>query len=324
MFVVVLFLGVEHVHLASAAPIGKAGYSVQLVSNSVVGPSSGLVLRDGDLFLGEGFLPGYSNQNVVRLSPAAPGAAKTTYATGLYIPDEVAFRPDGVLFVVERYAATPGIYTVPVGGGVASLFLDFPTGGLTYPTGIIFGPDGALYVQDASADFMTGYIKVFDPYSAGPPSSILTDPFPGSGMENSTLEGIAFDSGGNMYNARVDISQIDVYQPATGTWTSFTYPMMEEPIGIGIGPVLGQDGEFIYAANWHCVTRSRLDGSECIEVASGFLNTMGVAVDSNGRVFVGDNSDDAVYVLVIPEPASIAVLALGATALLIAKRRYSV
>jgi sugar lactone lactonase YvrE len=83
-----------------------------------------------------------------------PGHAPTLYAGNLSALTDLAFGPDGSLYVLQHGSAIPGvpfpfagpgaIWRVPPGGGGTSTLV---AGGLPRATGLVLGADAALYVS---------------------------------------------------------------------------------------------------------------------------------------------------------------------------------
>jgi glucose/arabinose dehydrogenase len=81
-----------------------------------------------------------------------PDGSKTIYADGLTQVTDLAFGPDGSLYVLQHAAA-------PFFGGPGSIVRIAPNGArtivdtlgrLNHPAGLVVGPDGALYVANFS------------------------------------------------------------------------------------------------------------------------------------------------------------------------------
>ena len=81
-----------------------------------------------------------------------PDGSKTIYADGLTQVTDLAFGPDGSLYVLQHASA-------PLFGGPGSIVRIAPSGArtmvdtqgrLNHPAGLVVGPDGALYVTNFS------------------------------------------------------------------------------------------------------------------------------------------------------------------------------
>lgn len=109
------------------------------------------------LLTGFPFPPGAAS--VMRV---VPGQAPQVYASGFTNVMDVAFGPDGALWVLEiahngllSGDPTGGLWRVPPGGGTPQLVLTDP---LAFPGGMTFGPDGALYVSNCAVVACPGHI----------------------------------------------------------------------------------------------------------------------------------------------------------------------
>lgn len=86
-----------------------------------------------------------------------PGEEPTVYATGFSAVMDVAFGPDGTLYVLELVHngflammggdVTGGLWAVPAGGGAPELVL---TDGLVMPGGLAVADDGTIYVANGT------------------------------------------------------------------------------------------------------------------------------------------------------------------------------
>ena len=99
-----------------------------------------------------------------------PGQAPTPYAWNLSALTDLAFGPDGSLYVLQHASAIPGvpfpfagpgaIWRVPAGGGGASTLV---ASGLPRATGLVVGADGALYVSVNGASAANGAVWRIEP-----------------------------------------------------------------------------------------------------------------------------------------------------------------
>ncbi len=118
-------------------------------------PTSVAVGPDGAYYVGQltGFPFPPGGASVFRV---APGEAPTVYASGFTNIMDVAFGPDGTLYVLEiahngLLSADPtagppqgGLWKVPAGGGTPELIV---SEGLVMPGGMAVAEDGTLYVS---------------------------------------------------------------------------------------------------------------------------------------------------------------------------------
>jgi hypothetical protein len=128
-------------------------------------PTSVAVGPDGayyvGLLTGFPFVPGLAS--VMRV---VPGEAPTVYATGFTNVMDVAFGPDGTLYVLEIFHngalsgdPTGGLWRVPAGGGTPELLLTDP---LVIPGGMAVHPDGSLVITNCAVCADEGFaIKVW-------------------------------------------------------------------------------------------------------------------------------------------------------------------
>jgi plastocyanin/sugar lactone lactonase YvrE len=109
---------------------------------------------DGNLYVAQFGVAPYTpgTGRVDRVTP--DGTVTSGAVTGLTTPIDVAFAPDGTMYVLQ-YAAqfnADRLRYVPGGGEVRRVNADGSTSavvtGLMFPSGMTFGPDGALYVSN--------------------------------------------------------------------------------------------------------------------------------------------------------------------------------
>ncbi|HUG14309.1 MAG TPA: ScyD/ScyE family protein [Thermomicrobiales bacterium] len=109
---------------------------------------------DGNLYVAQ-FSPAPYNAGSGRVDMITPGGEITEgVVTGLTTPIDVAFAPDGTMYVLQ-YAAefsADQLRYVGYGGEVQRVNADGTVTpvviGLMFPTAMVFGPDGALYVSN--------------------------------------------------------------------------------------------------------------------------------------------------------------------------------
>jgi DNA-binding beta-propeller fold protein YncE len=86
------------------------------------------------------------------------GAFLGTFATGLIVPQDVAFGPDGNLYVTDgtTVASRVSRFDGATGQLLGSFVMPF-SGGLLGPEGLAFGPGGDLYVASAFTNSVLRY-----------------------------------------------------------------------------------------------------------------------------------------------------------------------
>jgi DNA-binding beta-propeller fold protein YncE len=127
-------------------------------------PTAVAVGPDGAYYVGEltgfPFIPGFAN--IYRI---VPGESPTVVRSGFTMVIDIAFGPDGSLYVLEHSAGGPMFFMTP-----GRLLRVAPNGttttvisGLTRPGSVAVGPDGALYVSNKSVSIGTGEVLRIEP-----------------------------------------------------------------------------------------------------------------------------------------------------------------
>lgn len=136
--------------LADAPPFLGLPPGTQIPMESV--PTAVVQGPDGAFYISEltGFPFPFGGSQIYRVEP---GAAPTVYATGFTNVIDLAFAPDGTLFVLEITTnsllsgdPTGALIRVNTDGSREIVLQD----GLLFPGGVAVGPDGALYVTNGS------------------------------------------------------------------------------------------------------------------------------------------------------------------------------
>jgi len=157
-------------------------------------------LARGQVFVS---IPG--NNTVIQFT--ANGGAPTTFASGLNVPEALAFDNAGLLYVANGNAGTivkfPSVPTPGVSQTGAAFFT-----GLFTPIGLAFNNAGLLYVANANGSTIRTY----------PGGSI----FASTGLN--TPYGITFDTSSNLYVANGGVGTIEMF-PASGSPSVFASSM---------------------------------------------------------------------------------------------------
>jgi hypothetical protein len=140
-------------------PPGPAGPRDAVPTDVVVGP-------DGAYYVSTltGFPFTLGTASVYRV---VPGQAPVLYAWNLSVLTDLAFGPDGSLYVLQHGVAIPfpfagpgAIWRVPPGGGGTATLV---AGGLPRATGLVAGAGGALYVSVNGASAGNGAVWRIEP-----------------------------------------------------------------------------------------------------------------------------------------------------------------
>jgi sugar lactone lactonase YvrE len=141
-----------------------AGSPVQVPMQAV--PTSVTIGPDGAAYVGQltGFPFPVGGASVWRVEP---GGEPTQYATGFTNIIDIAFGPDGTLYVAEiahnsllSGDLTGGLWSVPPGGGEPTLLA---SDGLLAPGGVTVGPDGTVYLSTGAVMPNGGAIVTWSP-----------------------------------------------------------------------------------------------------------------------------------------------------------------
>jgi hypothetical protein len=127
-------------------------------------PTSVAVGPDGAYYVGEltGFPFPSGFANVYRVEP---GHAPTIAWSGFTMVIDIAFGPDGSLYVLEHSAGGPMFFATTgrllrvAPNGTRTTIVD----GLIRPGSVAVGPDGALYVSNRSTSIGTGEVLRIEP-----------------------------------------------------------------------------------------------------------------------------------------------------------------
>jgi sugar lactone lactonase YvrE len=256
------------------------GTSTTTFIDSVVGASGIAEGPDGLLYV-----TSYSSGTIDRYD-AQTGAFVDTFVSGLGLNNQVfspRFAPNGNLYVAE-YTTGVVAYFDRSGHPLGSF-----TAGSSYPLGLAFGPDGNLYVGDYGENGLLNPVTISKYGLDGTP---IAQPFAG-GQHGIRGFDIAFGPDGNLYATAYNNNWVSEYNGTTGAFIGnpLAGSVPNYPAGLAWGP----DGNF-YVGFQSGAGVYRYDGST-------FAGTPIIAA--------GFAADMVFYTSVVPEPASLAFLAVG-------------
>ena len=256
---------------------------------------------DGNLYVGDS--AGMENPNtpgtVIRYN-GRTGAFIDTFASGgeLYVPWDLAFGPDGNLYVSSSYRSWVSRYN-----GTTGAFIDYfvpdGSGGLSGPNGILFRGD-YLYVATAS--------DPSDPFGRVLRYSALTGAFVdefipplSGGLKVPAF--MTFGPDGNLYVTGWSSYAVHRYNGTTGAFVDLFVPpgTLSNPAGLAFGP----DGN-LYVASWGNSRVQRYDGT-----TGAFLGTF--------ASFTAPNRPWSI--VFTPEPGTLALLGAGVVGVAVRRRR---
>jgi glucose/arabinose dehydrogenase len=140
---------------SNPTPIGPP--LVESVPTAVaVGPDGAYYVAE---LTGVPFLTGFA-----RIHRVAPDGTTSVFASGFTTVIDIAFGPDGSLYVLEHstgpvFFAMPGRLLKVATDGTRTTVID----GLTRPGSVAVGPDGALYVSHRSTSIGIGEVLRIEP-----------------------------------------------------------------------------------------------------------------------------------------------------------------
>jgi sugar lactone lactonase YvrE len=253
---------------------------------------------------------------------AAPTAVIGGPATGLNSPQGIALDSNRNIYVTGFNANngfTAAVFVYPPLGGSTGLLNEAPTAtiggtdtGLTNPWGIALDPTGNIYAADFSAASVLVYPALGS--STGPLNEAPTATISGSDTGLINPVGIALDSTRNIYVADFGATSVFVYPPVG----SSTGPLNEAPTATISGLKTGlfspegvalDSSEKIYVADSSAVSvfvysalgkstgtlnespTDTIDG-----ISTALASPVGIALDSNNKIYVADNGVNSVFV----------------------------
>jgi NHL repeat len=208
---------------------------------------------------GEGVVDGAEALQVCTTATAClPG--KASFASGgMNGPEDVAFGPDGQLYVADRNNSRIEVFT-PEG----AFLRDFGEGELEEPEGIGFSSAGQLYVADTENDRVAVFMS----------SGSFVREFGASGEGAGELEGphdVAESAGGLVAVSDDENNRIDVFTSAGAFVRAFG-----AEVEVGGGDI--------------CTTNCKK--GDASEASGGLENPSALALDVTGNLYVADTGND--------------------------------
>jgi len=239
----------------------------------VVTNSSGSATSSAAILTILPFLMYVTNQGDGTVSEITSAGVASTYASGFYNPQGLAFDPNGNLYVVNYTSGTVSVVTTA--GAVSTYASGFNE---TYngPVGLAIDANGNLYVTN----FAFGLVFESIATSTGVLNSFA------HGLNSP--EGLAFDGNGNLYVANKENSAISRITTA-GVVSTFA-SNLAGPFGLAF-----DGGGNLYVTNNNNGTVSVITPAGVVSTfAGGFSSPTGLAFDGSGNLYVVNNGNNTI------------------------------
>lgn len=216
---------------------------------------------------GQIFVSILDNNTIIQFT--ANGGTPTTFASGLNVPDGLAFDSAGLLYVANANAGTIVKFpSVPTPGGSQTGTAFFS--GLFTPIGLAFNNAGLLYVANANGSTVRTY----------PGGSV----FANTGL--STPYGITFDTAGNLYVANGGDNTIEMF-PASGSPTVFASGLSGlRDVAWRAGVLYVAGGGSTNSTIFESTATGNSTGTLHPSAFTGVNDPRGLAFDSAGNLYV--------------------------------------
>jgi sugar lactone lactonase YvrE len=245
------------------------------------------------------------------------GAATTFVPSTESLGQEIAFNSSGYLFVANNRG--PSITEISPNGTVSSF-----GSGFSQPSGVAVNSAGDVFVANEA----TGQIFELSPNGS-------TETVFASGLDDPAY--LAFDSAGNLFES--DWGSGDIYEFATDKTKTLFASGFQKPVGLAI------DGAGdVYVANTVGGDVLEVTSTGIKTVLSGLDDPQGLALNNAGDLFVAVPGPNNGYIeevtssgatmfstqvatpyglafAPVPEPSTLALLAMGASAVILRLRR---
>lgn len=217
--------------------------------------------------LGQIFVSMPGNGTIIQFT--ANGGTATNFASGLNVPEALAFYSAGLLYLANGNAGTivkfPLIPT-PGGSQTGSAFFS----GLFTPIGLAFNNAGLLYVANANGSTIRTY----------PGGSI----FANTGLN--TPYGITFDTSSNLYVANGGDGTIEMF-PASGSPSVFASSMSGlRDVAWNAGVLYVAGGGNTNSTIFEATATGNSTGTLHPSAFTGVTDSRGLAFDSAGNLYV--------------------------------------